>query len=122
MFTRANGMPVTMDNFKRDLARLKALAKKKGLDLEGFTLHGIRARYATNQIRLGSDVKTVSEILGHHKASYTLDKYLKTDEATNRVAQDRLTDKLMEAKRQPSHWVPKELRQIQSKMVGGIGS
>jgi len=121
VFTRANGMPVAMDNFKRDLAQLKARAKKKGLDLDGLTLHGIRASYATNQIRLGSDVKTVSEILGHHKASYTLDKYVKTDEATKRVAQDRLTDKLMEAKRQPSPWVPKELPQIQLKMVGGTG-
>jgi len=47
---------------------------------------------------------------------------LNTDEDTKRIVQPGLTDKLMEAKRQPSHWVPKELRQIQSKMVGGIGS
>lgn len=45
-----------------------------------------------------------------------LDKYVKTDEATIGAAQDRLTDKLREARAAEPEW----LRQVQ-KMVGGTG-
>ena len=121
VFTTESGMPVSMDNFKRDLRQLKQRAAKKGINLEGLTLHGIRASYATNQTRLGADVKTVSEILGHHKPSYTLDKYVKTDEATKRAAQDRLMDKLMEAKARPAPWESQGAGQVQIPMVGGTG-
>ena len=124
VFTTDSGMPVAMDNFKRDLRQLKQRAKKKGIDLEGLTLHGLRASYATNQTHLGTDIKTVSEILGHHKASYTLDKYVKTNEATKRAAQDRLMDKLMEAKAKPAPWSSQGAGQVQNpstSMVGGTG-
>jgi hypothetical protein len=67
-------------------------------------------------VRMGTDIKSIWEMMGHHKPSYTLDKYLKTDEATIRAAQEWLTDKLREARTADAEWLP----QVQ-KMVGGTG-
>ncbi|MFN3730269.1 MAG: hypothetical protein ACK4XJ_11220 [Fimbriimonadaceae bacterium] len=55
---------------------------------------------------MGTDIKSISEMMGHHKPSYTLDKYVKTDEATIRAAQDKLTDKLHEARTAEPEWLP----------------
>lgn len=116
VFTTSSGYPVLMDNFERDLRKIKKLAAEKKIDLDGLTLHGLRASFATNHVRLGTDIKSISEMMGHHKASYTLDKYVKTDEATMRAAQDRLTDKLREARTREPEWLP----QVQN-MVGDTG-
>lgn len=116
VFTTSSGYPVLMDNFERDLRKIKKIAAEKKINLEGLTLHGLRASFATNHVRMGTDIKSISEMMGHHKPSYTLDKYVKTDEATIRAAQDKLTDKLRAARAAEPEWLP----QVQ-KMVGGTG-
>ena len=52
---------------------LKALLKKAGLPLIRF--HDLRHTFATHAIAGGVDAKTLSGILGHANASFTLDTY-----------------------------------------------
>ena len=53
--------------------RLKALLKEAGLPSIRF--HDLRHTFATHAIAGGVDAKTLSEILGHANASFTLDTY-----------------------------------------------
>ena len=116
VFTTASGYPVLMDNFERDLRKIRKVAAEKKINLDGLTLHGLRSSFATNHVRMGTDIKSNSEMMGHHKPSYTLDKYVKTDEVTKRAAQDKLTDKLREARAAEPEWLPQVER-----MVRGTG-
>ena len=52
----------------------KALLKKAGID-GNIRFHDLRHTYATLAIQNGVDVKTVSSILGHYSAGFTLDAY-----------------------------------------------
>lgn len=54
--------------------RFKTILKKAGLPSINF--HSLRHMFATNCIRAGFDVKTLSEILGHASAETTLDRYV----------------------------------------------
>ncbi len=68
--------PVTGRIYGPDcLGRLhKTLLKKAGIT-ENITLHGLRHTFATLAIQNGVDAKTVSSILGHYSAGFTLDTY-----------------------------------------------
>ena len=68
--------PVTGKIYGPDcLGRLhKNLLKKAGIT-ENITLHGLRHTFATLAIQNGIDAKTVSNILGHYSAGFTLDTY-----------------------------------------------
>lgn len=48
----------------------------KSIDVPYKNFHVLRHTFATECIRLGIDVKTVSEILGHSSVKITLDKYV----------------------------------------------
>ena len=52
----------------------KTLLKKAGIT-ENITLHGLRHTFATLAIQNGVAAKTVSSILGHYSAGFTLDTY-----------------------------------------------
>lgn len=54
--------------------RFKTILKKAGLPSINF--HSLRHMFATNCIRAGFDVKTLSEILGHASAETTLNRYV----------------------------------------------
>ena len=54
--------------------RFKTILKKA--DLPSINFHSLRHMFATNCIRAGFDVKTLSEILGHASAETTLDRYV----------------------------------------------
>ena len=57
------------------LGRLhKNLLKKAGIT-ENIPFHGLRHTFATLAIQHGVDAKTVSSILGHYSAGFTLDTY-----------------------------------------------
>ena len=57
------------------LGRLyKTLLKKAGIT-ENIPFHGLRHTFATLAIQQGVDAKTVSSILGHYSAGFTLDTY-----------------------------------------------
>ena len=52
----------------------KPLLKKTGIT-ENIPFHGLRHTFATLAIQQGVDAKTVSSILGHYSAGFTLDTY-----------------------------------------------
>ncbi len=53
--------------------KLKQILKKAGLP--GIRFHDLRHTFATHALTSGVDAKTLSGILGHTKASFTLDTY-----------------------------------------------
>lgn len=69
--------PRTLQNyFKRAL---------EWLDIPERNFHCLRHTFASNCVRLGFDVKTLSEILGHSDVSITLNKYVHIDLETKRT-------------------------------------
>lgn len=57
--------------------RYKAFLKSIGVSYKNF--HVLRHTFATECIRLGIDVKTVSELLGHTSVKITLERYVHSD-------------------------------------------
>ena len=47
----------------------------KDADIGHFTFHALRHTFATHALTSGVDAKTLSGILGHTNASFTLDTY-----------------------------------------------
>ena len=74
--------------------RLKVLLKQAGLPSIRF--HDLRHTFATHALASGVDVKTLSGILGHTKAAFTLDTYTHTtgdmQRRASEVVGDFLTD------------------------------
>ena len=74
--------------------RLKTLLKQAGLPSIRF--HDLRHTFATHALVSGVDVKTLSGILGHTRAAFTLDTYTHTTRDMQRraseVVEDFLTD------------------------------
>lgn len=56
--------------------RMRAILKEAGLPVIQF--HGLRHTFATHALASGVDVKTLSGILGHTRAAFTLDTYTHT--------------------------------------------
>ncbi|MBP1565885.1 MAG: site-specific integrase [Oscillospiraceae bacterium] len=54
--------------------RFKSILKKSGLP--DINYHSLRHMFATNCIKLGFDIKTLSEILGHSSIEITLKRYV----------------------------------------------
>lgn len=67
----------------------KIFCKKAGVKVINF--HGLRHTFATQSIRLGVNVKTLSEILGHSDVSITLNKYVHTDQNEMRQAVEKVS-------------------------------
>ena len=74
--------------------RLKTLLKQAGLPSIRF--HDLRHTFATHALASGVDVKTLSGILGHTRAAFTLDTYTHTtgdmQKRASEVVGDFLTD------------------------------
>ena len=68
--------------------RLQRLAMKLGIS--GVHFHALRHSFATRLMELGTDVKTVSELLGHGSAKTTLDIYAHSLLEQRRSAVDKL--------------------------------
>ena len=56
--------------------RFKTILKKAGLP--SINYHGLRHMFATNCIKVGFDIKTLSVILGHSSVETTLNRYVHT--------------------------------------------
>jgi len=52
--------------------------------------HKLRHAFATLQLGLGTDLKVISECLGHSSIQITCDTYLHVSEELKRTAADRL--------------------------------
>lgn len=83
--------PVTGKMYGPDcVGRLhKTLLKKAGIT-ENLRFHDLRHTYATLAIQNGVDIKTVSNILGHYSAGFTLDTYTHVTGEMQKEAADRM--------------------------------
>lgn len=72
----------TVENWFRKAAQLGGI--------EGHRLHDLRHTFATEAIRAGVDVKSISETLGHSSVAFTLDVYAGFTDAMQDEAATRL--------------------------------
>ena len=83
VFPSPNGRPISPDSVRNMLRRV---LKRAGLPYVRF--HDLRHTFATLALQNGVDVKTVSSILGHFSAGFTLDTYAQV----NQEYQERLEE------------------------------
>lgn len=83
--------PVTGKMYGPDcVGRLhKTILKKAGIE-GNIRFHDLRHTYATLAIQNGVDVKTVSSILGHYSAGFTLDTYTHVTGAMQKEAAEKV--------------------------------
>lgn len=85
VFTHKNGKYL---NGNSVYAQFKKIEKAMGI---GETrLHDLRHTFATLSLKNGTDVKTISEALGHATTAFTMDVYGHVSEAMQRDASDRM--------------------------------
>ena len=72
-------------NFRKRYYRILAAA---GIEKKG--LHSLRHTFATLALQNGVDVKTVSSILGHFSAGFTLDTYAHVTTTAQREAAKKM--------------------------------
>lgn len=77
--------PRTMQN------HFRKLLKEAGLDGQGIHFHTLRHTFATNCIEGGTDVKSLSELLGHSGVQITLNRYVHPSMDTKRRHLDGLS-------------------------------
>ena len=53
--------------------------------------HSLRHTFASDCVRLGFDIKALSEILGHSSSAMTLDRYAHTTLETKRMYMERIS-------------------------------
>ena len=81
VFPSPNGGPISPDSV---LHMLHRVLKRAGLPRVRF--HDLRHTFATLALQNGVDIKTVSEMLGHISAWFTLDTYTHVTGAAQRQA------------------------------------
>ena len=86
LLTTRVGTRIGVTHLRRLFARLLTRA---GLEDRGFTLHGMRHAFATLLLRNGTDIATVSRLLGHLSLEVT-SIYVHSDPALCRAAVDAL--------------------------------
>ncbi len=62
--------------------------------IDHIKFHGLRHTFATNCVRNGFDIKTLSEILGHSTVNFTMNRYVHSDLECKRE-QMKLVDKVL---------------------------
>ena len=62
----------------------------KQCNLKNCGVHALRHTFATNCVRAGVDLRTLSELLGHTKVSFTMQLYVHSDLETKRAAMRKL--------------------------------
>ena len=85
MFPSPNGGPISPDSVNNMLKRVLARA---GIPKVRF--HDLRHTFATIALQNGVDIKTVSGMLGHFSAGFTLDTYAHVTTAAQKEAADRM--------------------------------
>ena len=85
VFDRGDGQPIEPDTFSK---AFRTASRKAGL--HGVRLHDLRHAVATMLVAGGTDVRTVSDLLGHSTVSFTLGTYVHPSEAAAETAIDDL--------------------------------
>ena len=89
VFPSPNGGPISPDSVNNMLKRVLARA---GIPKVRF--HDLRHTYATIALQNGVDIKTVSGMLGHFSAGFTLDTYAHVTTAAQKEAADTMENVL----------------------------
>ena len=92
VFPSPNGGPISPDSV---LHKLHGVLKRAGLPRVRF--HDLRHTFATLALQNGVDIKTVSGMLGHYSAGFTLDTYAHVTTQAQRQAADTMGQVLAEA-------------------------
>ena len=87
MFCDTKGNMQDPNNLNKSL---KTILKKNGLPK--FRMHDLRHTFASMHIRLGKDPKTVSGLMGHTNASFTLDRYSHIFKSVNQAEAQSVED------------------------------
>lgn len=85
VFPSPNGGPISPDSV---LHMLHRVLKRAGLPRVRF--HDLRHTFATLALQNGVDIKTVSGMLGHFSAGFTLDTYAHVTGAAQRQAAGKM--------------------------------
>ena len=83
VFATSLGLPADRNNIAR---ALRSCLKKAGLKSRG--VHALRHTFATEWVRSGKDIRTLSEILGHTNVAFTMQTYVHSSTATKRKAME----------------------------------
>jgi integrase len=75
VFDRGDGQPIDPDTFSK---MFRSVARTTGLD--GVRLHDLRHGFASMLVSAGTNVRVVSDLLGHSTISFTLQTYTHPDE------------------------------------------
>ena len=89
VFPSPTGMPISPDSV---LHMLHRVLKRAGLPRVRF--HDLRHTFATLALQNGVDVKTVSGMLGHYSAGFTLDTYAHVTTSAQRQAAEAMENVL----------------------------
>ena len=81
MFPNPNGSPISPDSVNN---MLKRVLKRAGIPRVRF--HDLRHTFATLALQNGVDIKTVSGMLGHFSAGFTLDTHAHVTTAAQKEA------------------------------------
>ena len=85
VFPSPNGGPISPDSVNNMLKRVLARA-----DIPKVRFHDLRHTFATIALQNGVDIKTVSGMLGHFSAGFTLDTYAHVTTAAQKEAADTM--------------------------------
>ena len=92
VFPSPSGGPISPDSVLKMLHRV---LKRAGLPEIRF--HDMRHTFATVALQNGVDIKTVSGMLGHYSAGFTLDTYAHVTTAAQRQAANTMSSILSDA-------------------------
>lgn len=89
VISRATGKQILVRSYQDSFERLL-----KRLNIRHYGFHSLRHTFATRCYKLGMDIKTLSELLGHSSPAVTLKIYVHTDLDTKRNALNLITKKI----------------------------
>lgn len=89
VISRATGKQIKTRAYQDSFNRLL-----KRLNIRHYGFHSLRHTFATRCYKLGMDIKTLSELLGHSSPAVTLKIYVHTDMETKRFALSKIAKKI----------------------------
>lgn len=84
VFTRDDGSPMPHRTIENAFVRIR-----NSLGHPEITLHTLRKTFVTNEERVGTDIKTISSMVGHSASGITLDVYTASTNEMKREAAQR---------------------------------
>jgi hypothetical protein len=105
------------DRLTKEFASVIKMLGLVGITGKLVTLHDLRHTYATYLVAVGTDIKTVSSLMGHANAAMTLNTYASTDPHAKRSAVKTIEQQM--AARPPHDEVGRVIRVVQAQVRRG---